>query len=219
MCMVPKGLKDNTYQKNHELIQIGAIKLDDALQEIDRYSAYVRPEYGYIDSFIENLTGITPDDVKEAPLFEEALKLFSDWIGEEEAVCVSWSDSDKNQFRSEMKHKGIENLRMMQLFDTWVDCQKLFGQKLKSRRNFSLEEALIASDILQEGRAHDGLTDAVNTAKLYRKILLEPEFSLREDYKKAREPKVDHLQFSMAGLFQGIDVANLPAGEETKDNN
>ena len=42
-----------------ELIEIGAVKMDDHFQVIDTYKSYVSPDYGKMDKKIIELTGIT----------------------------------------------------------------------------------------------------------------------------------------------------------------
>lgn len=70
-----------------------------------------------------------------------------------------------------------------------------------------VEEALIAADIVTEGRAHDGLCDAYNTALLFAKLEQEDEFELSTLYRQVREETENHLSFSMGDLFAGIVLA------------
>lgn len=44
-----------------ELIEIGAVKMDDQFEVIDQYQTYVAPDYGAMDHRIIALTGITDD--------------------------------------------------------------------------------------------------------------------------------------------------------------
>lgn len=206
MCKVPKGNRHN-FRHSRETIQIGAVLLDEQYEIIDKFSTYVQPEFGAIDSYIGNLTGIGKRDVKDAPLMAAALKTFIDWMPAEELRCVSWSDSDKTQIEHEAEAKNIAIDRLPELLENWIDCQKMFGDKMHTGAAYSLEEALIASDIYQEGRAHDGLTDAYNTALLFQKISINPDFELNEVYKSAKEENVEHLGFSMGELFSNIRIS------------
>lgn len=60
MCKVPKGEKREEFGSRQELIQIGAVLLDEEFKTIDTFMTYVAPRFGFVDSFIEKLTGITP---------------------------------------------------------------------------------------------------------------------------------------------------------------
>ena len=56
-----------------EIIEIGAVMLDENLQEIGNFRTYVKPEYNdKIAAEIRNLTGITEAMVANAPVFREA---------------------------------------------------------------------------------------------------------------------------------------------------
>ena len=207
MCCVPKGYRKFGYKYRQETIQIGAVLLDEDYEVIDEFNTYVKPEYGYIDSFIENLTGISQKDVADAPCFEEALEAFLDWLPADDVRCVSWSYSDSKQIIHETFEKGIEDDRLEIVFANWIDCQKTFGEKMDRKKSYSLEEALFISNIAPEGRAHDGLVDAANTAVLFTKLETDPDYRLNEYYETARKEDVDHLSFCMGDLFAGIVLA------------
>ena len=94
MCKVPKGAA-KSYGKSNEVIQIGAVALDEQYQILeDRFMTYVKPQYGSLDTFINHLTGITQKDLKNAPCFEEALRQFELWLPDGEVEMVSWSRTD-----------------------------------------------------------------------------------------------------------------------------
>ena len=108
------NVKKNTEAKRisrMETIEIGAVMLDDNLQEIASFRTYVKPEYNdVIEKKISNLTGITDDMVANAPKFNEALKMFTNWcLGTGDDVTIyAWSDTDYNQIKGEMILKGYE---------------------------------------------------------------------------------------------------------------
>ena len=73
MCRVPK-LYRSKYKYANETIQIGAVLLDDEFKRIATLCQYVHPEYGVIDHFIENMTGIHNRNISYAmPETEEHL--------------------------------------------------------------------------------------------------------------------------------------------------
>lgn len=206
MCKVPKGYKKYGYKWCQETIQIGAVLLNEDYEIIDEFNTFVKPEFGKIDCFIENLTGITQADVMDAPCFEEALEMFLDWLPADDVRCVSWSTSDPKQFIHEIFAKKVNDDRLEIIFANWIDCQKTFGEKMGRKNAYSLSEALIASDIYPEGREHDGLADAYNTALLFAKLEQNPDFELNPLYQTARSEETEHLSFCMGDLFAGIVV-------------
>ena len=74
MCKVPKGTKREEFGSRQELIQIGAVMLNEEYKTVDTFMTYVAPRFGFVDSFIEKLTGITPANTQDAPSTEDALK-------------------------------------------------------------------------------------------------------------------------------------------------
>lgn len=207
MCRVPKGYKKYGYNWRMETIQIGAVLLDENYCIVDEFNTYVRPEYGRVDGFIENLTGIKQADVVNAPCFETALESFLDWLPADDVRCVSWSNSDPIQLVHEYIEKCVDDERFEIMIANWIDCQEMFGRKMSKENPYSLEEALIAADIIPEGKAHDGLCDAYNTALLFSKLDQNPDFELNTIYQEAREEETEHLSFCMGDLFTGLAFA------------
>lgn len=210
MCRLSEGEKDTRYNLPFEIIQIGAVKLNEKFEIVDSFNSFVKPVYGHLDSFIKRLTGITKVDLSQALELETVLTQFADFIDGQEVKAVSWSMSDYKQLSAEMVKKSIHNERVEALFDNWIDCQKMFGEKLVSKKAFALEEALIASDIDTVGNMHDGYSDAVNTAYLFSKLETEPDYKLNEIYRKSKEEVTEQMTFSMDGLFGNIDLSSLP---------
>ncbi len=211
MCKVNKLYRQN-YNYKQEIIQIGAALLDENLDVVDKYGRYVKPKYGDIDQFIKKLTNITKKDLSQAEMLEEVLEDFINWIPEGEVAGVSWSISDYTQFVCEFEQKGIEPCEKFQkILDNWIDCQPQFSEKMhRNDKVYSLEEALIASDVSSEGRAHDGMADAYNTALLYAKMQREDELVLNPYYKKVKNDKneEEHLTFNLGDLLKDFKPNN-----------
>lgn len=206
MCQVPKESRTKEYKHQSEIIQIGAVKLNETYEELSRFSVFVKPAFGFINEFIENLTGISQKQVDNAPDLKEAMEEFLDWVDCDDAVFVSWSMTDKHQIQCECLCKGIGGDRYTEMYQNWLDCQRLFGIEVNAKDNWSLERALFAAEIDTEGHLHDGLMDAVNTASLFRKIKTEPDFKLNDLYESTRTEEVEHLSFSMGSIFEQLNI-------------
>ena len=63
MCEVL--LKTNRYPYRNEIIQIGAVMMDESYEIVDKYSTYVKPRFGKINHFISSLTGISERTIKD----------------------------------------------------------------------------------------------------------------------------------------------------------
>ena len=206
MCQVPKANRTKEYHYKNEIIQIGAVKLNKDFSEVSRFSTFVKPVFGFVDLFIEELTGISQKNVENAPVFENALNEFLNWVDDDNAVMVSWSRSDLHMFRNEIRGKGITSGIMDKYFESWMDCQEMFGIATNASSSWGLERAIYATNIVAEGNMHDGLADAVNTASLFRLIQTQPDFKLVDVYESLRHEEVEHLSFSMGSLFEGLNL-------------
>ena len=93
------------------------------------------------------------------------------------------------------------------LLDNWQDCQKTFGEKMNTERQYRLSEALIAADIIYDENIHNGLVDARNTAELFIKMEKEPVLVLNDYYRKSREEEVQPEMYTIGDLFPGLQMA------------
>lgn len=210
---------DNQYTEekkicNQEIIEIGAVMLDNGHQEISRFKTYVKPQYSEeIRDVITKLTGITTKMVKDAPVFEEAVKQFFGWCFSYDGECQvqAWSDSDLHQILAEiaLKHYVI-NKKEQELIDNWMDFQNEYIVKLGLGRVVSLEKALNYAGIEFRGKQHDALDDAKNTADLFKIIR---DSSLFEEHlhivKEALESKP--MVNTLGSMFDFAKIARVIA--------
>lgn len=157
----------------NEIIEIGASMLDENLWEIGKFQIYVKPEYNdVIVPKISKLTGITNEMVANAPTFSVAFKQFTDWCLniKDDVMIYAWSNSDHSQVMKEIQLKQYklseEEHKLME--HGWTDFQNEFDIHLGFERQISLKLALDMAGIDFNGRQHDALDDARNTAKLLR---------------------------------------------------
>ncbi len=154
-----------------ELIEIGAVMLDDDMHEISEFKTYVRPEYAEsISPRIVELTGITDEMIADAPAFDEAFESFARWCLEhgDEIRMYEWSDSDLEHLKNESTHKKLkltDNQRCI-MESRWTDIQHIFDHKVGFDRQVSLNIALYSAGLKVEGELHDALDDARNTGKI-----------------------------------------------------
>ena len=206
MCRVQKAYGGKAYPYSNEIIQIGAVMMDESYQMIEEFSTYVCPVYGKVDCFIKNLTGITEKDVRTAPSLEEALRSMLLWIGDREVSFYAWSDTDYFQIRREIRAKGMDAAEMAVYTnpDNWIDYQKTIEKRFKLGRLISLPDALDLAELDQEGRLHDGLVDAYNTARIITEIELHPDKKYALERFRQKEEARKPLGYSLGGLLQGL---------------
>lgn len=144
-----------------EIIEIGAVKLDDSFQKVDELRLYIKPQYYQkLHRRIVTLTGIRDQILAEQGLsFPEAYEKFQDFCGEEYSF-MTWSTSDLPILVDNMLLHGID---VSNLPDTY-DLQRIFCREImRFSRRMSLDDAL---KVLNEkgDTAHDALNDSRNTA-------------------------------------------------------
>lgn len=148
-----------------EVIEFGAVKLDENYVPIEEFQCYVRPEFGEINKHITKLTGITWETVENESTFAGAFEKFFDWIGTWDMKIYSWSASDIKQLKSECSYK-IPNFDVGRLQSQWIDIQKEFDDRIGLHNNLALKHAVGAMNRNFEGTQHTALADAANTAAI-----------------------------------------------------
>ena len=189
-----------------EIIEIGAVLLGENYQEEARFKQLVKPKYNEkIFKKYTSLTGITTEMVKNAPDFSSALEKFTDWSVAQsngEYEVYAWSENDLDQLRREIRLKQIAVTdRLQYMMDNWKDFQKIFTQLLNLEKPMSLSTAVELTANLFEGKQHDALWDAKNTANIF--ALSRNEALFKQQMKvvlDALKPERPHT-FSMGDMF------------------
>ena len=188
MCGVPKARRRKEYHWATEIIEIGAVLLDENYDVIDSYKSYVKPDIGIIDTNIEMLTGIRKNMVQNAPGIRKVLENFAGWFPDD-VQFVTWSENDEIQIKREIEAKHLE-----------------FGEIMNDTKPYKLEEALNLSDVDYDIHLHDGLVDAANTALLFKKMKTEKEYKFNTYYiESKKEPEM--LTSTLGELLGGIKLA------------
>lgn len=168
MNPVSRDFKQERKICKSEVIEIGAVMLDENMEEIDAYKQYVKPKFNKgIEHNIRNLTGIQDKDVEKAVSFVEMWSTFVEWCGKD-CVVYTWSANDARQIRKEMRLKGVDESEHKEFLNSWRDLQKEFGELIGVHKNISLECAVGAIGEKFQGNQHDALCDSRNTAEIFR---------------------------------------------------
>jgi inhibitor of KinA sporulation pathway (predicted exonuclease) len=167
MNRVPrKSIPKNSNLKN-EIIEIGAVRLDNDLHITDRFDAYVMPEYNSrITPVVTDITGITMKTLENAETFKEVIVKFCEWIGNEPSKMYSWSDTDRIQLFAEAEVKFEKKPEIFSVFRRWLDLQKIFTRVMGLSKPISLINALGMTKEFFHGIEHSAVDDAENTAYL-----------------------------------------------------
>lgn len=170
MHPIPKMYKEERLISRTETIEIGAVVLDSEYKEIGSFKTLVKPQYSIeIEPYYARLTGITTEMVQNAPFFEEALTMLFAWCHsiKDDLRFYQWSENDLTQLQNEINLKHIpikpENTGFLQ---GWEDFQMEYTQTLGVEQQVGLKKAVHYAGVEFEGKQHDALFDAKNTATL-----------------------------------------------------
>ena len=82
---------------NGEVIQFGAVLLDENYNLLSEFSSYVKPAYSSVTPWIKQLTGISNQKLEKADDFITVFDKFCYRRGEGDITTFCWSKSDFNQ--------------------------------------------------------------------------------------------------------------------------
>mgnify|MGYP002856579260 CR=1 FL=1 len=187
MNPVQRSLKEIRRFLLDEVIEFGAVKLDENYKQIDEFQSYVKPEFSEITKHITKLTGITNETVADKNTFEVEFQKFFEWIGGWDMKIYSWSASDIKQLKSECAYK-LPNFDIYRLERQWIDIQKEFDDRIGLHNSLSLKYAVGAMDRNFEGTAHTALADAANAAAIL--ALMQDDAA----FFKTMQPVIDMLK-------------------------
>ena len=146
-----------------EIIQIGAVKLNDEFEKSDEIEINVKPcYYTIINEYVSKLTGITGELLESAKGFPEAIEDFLNWCGKD-CVFITWGPDDMSVLRSNMK---IHNLNP-DIFPKSYNLQLIFNKQISGEsRQWALSDAMEKLNLPLDLVSHDAKNDAEFTARI-----------------------------------------------------
>lgn len=148
-----------------EIIEIGAIKLNNKRKMVDEFSELIKPQvYHEMHRITGKLIHLQMDQLEQGILFPEAMTCFRQWCGEDYIFCT-WGPLDLIELQRNIRYYGLEPFADGPF--KFLDVQKLFSiayEDRKSRR--TLEYAIDFLKIEKDIPFHRALSDAYYTAKV-----------------------------------------------------
>ncbi len=149
-----------------EMIQIGAVKLDDDLQIIDSVSIPIAPtHYLQIHPRIRRMTGLGSEELAGAPSFREALEQFASWCGDD-YLLLTWGCDDVSVLQQNIDFFECQDIQLSPMYD----LQKLFAEVHQLKDRSSLKAAMELVEITPDENMafHNAKNDAWYTALVFR---------------------------------------------------
>jgi DNA polymerase III epsilon subunit-like protein len=161
----PNGKKFSNSRLPFEIIEIGAVKLNQDKEVTDTFHRLIKPQvYNWIHDNIREVIHVDYQDLADGIPFPQAAREFIEWCGDD-WVFFTWGNQDVMELQRNMKY--YELLSLLPGPITFYDVQKLFSIRYEdhtSRR--SLEYAIDFLHIEKSHGFHRALEDAHFTAKV-----------------------------------------------------
>jgi len=153
-----------------EIIQIGALKLNENFEKIGVLDVLVKPEiYTTINPFVKEITGLTMDELNYGKSFKEMYNEFIEFLKPDKNILCVWGTSDiKELFRNLEYHK----LDISPIPTEYINIQSYASKALNCQKgiNIGLSNAAQLLDIPIESKLHNAFNDAYYTAEVFKKI-------------------------------------------------
>lgn len=152
----------------NEIIEIGAIKLNEQMEITDSFQAFVKPKvHRRLFPVVKRKTNILQQDINDARSFKEVLTSFREWIGSNYVLC-SWGHDDIHHLKLNCQF----NRASIKWINAHIDVQKHFSKiyNAPSGQRYSLSRALEILEIPVEEELHRADVDAKFTAEVFVRI-------------------------------------------------
>ena len=152
-----------------EIIQVGAIKLDEKLQVVSTFDRLVKPElYTSIHPFVKQITGITSEKLASAKKFNEIYKEFAQFINKGSILCV-WGVTDMKELLRNVKYHKLDiSLIPKEYINVQMYASKYFHCPKGS--NIGLRNAVEILNIDAVAKFHDAFNDAFYTTEVFKHV-------------------------------------------------
>ena len=193
-----------------EVIQIGAVKLDERMSICGSYQVIVKPKFfKKIHKHVSALTGISQEQMDRGKPLVDAAKSFREWCGKD-FVFLTWGPDDIPMLKENFYANGIENAWL----DSTYDLQPIFNRQTDGdmKRQRSLEYAMEHFGIPQNLPAHDALNDAYFTA------LVAMKLDVKDGIKHYNDGNQEFLESSVIGDADAGDDGYVTIGEMLDDD-
>ena len=144
-----------------EIIEIGAVKLDENMRPAEEFTIDVKPVYFRRMHYkVKKITGFDKDRLSHGVSFPEALERFRDWCGED-VTFLTWGCDDQGILEQNIIIHDLD----WDWIAGWINLQLIYNLQTGGDKNQkSLASAMEHFEIEQTRIAHDALGDAYNTA-------------------------------------------------------
>ena len=151
-----------------EIIEIGAVKIDEDANVLDTFSIHLRPRiFRKLQHHIAKVTGLTQEDLDNGAPIVQGLRRFMQWCGPD-AEFAEWGMDDVPVLKQNLFLCNLDESRPT----VWYDLQQVFLREhpRKEGEGMTLESVVTRMGISMDRPFHDALSDTLYTADVCRKL-------------------------------------------------
>lgn len=210
--------KDRNLEKPvFEIIEIGAVKLNQEYEIEDRFSQLIKPQiYHTMHKFTADLIHLQMKELNKGKSFPIVMKEFLEWCGED-YIFATWGPLDLLELQRNMKYYNLEPLSENPI--KFYDVQKLFSLgSIKEKTRKTLEFAIDYFNFEKDIPFHRAFSDAYYTAKVFKEVA-NPDilkFVSFDTYNIPRSRK-EEIKITFPGYFKYISRGFNSKNEVIKD--
>lgn len=215
----PEDNSNNSSSLPFEIIQIGALKLNESFEIVSSFNALVKPQvHPNIHPYVEKLTRINNAIAGSGKDFITVYNDFLKFIGDEEVVLCVWGTVDIKEL---LRNIEFYNLSSSSISKYYIDVQKSASLHLKSPNNskVGLKTAIELLDLKTDNEFHDAFNDAYYTSEIFKTIhgntTVKPSIYSSNTSKKAKEPKEKIDTMSLIKQFEKMYSREMSAEEKS----
>ena len=205
-----------------EIIEIGAVKLDENGETLQEFSRLIRPVvYREMNQITGELVHLQMKELEKEKAFPEVIHDFLDWCGTEPFLFCTWGSLDLTELQRNMAFYHMEALSEGPI--AFLDVQKLFSlayEDGKSRR--TLEYGVDMMGIEKDLPFHRAFSDAYYTARIlaliveqHKEVLQYVSYDLFHP-PKCREQEI-HIQFDNYAKYISREFRSKTQAFEDKE--
>ncbi|MGL5415232.1 MAG: exonuclease domain-containing protein [Clostridium sp.] len=180
-----------------EIIEIGAIKVDQYMKIEDELKVYIKPSiFPILNPEIINITKITNEDLEKGISFKEAIDRLKEFIGNN--ILCSWAKDDVAQIIINSHFHKYEDIKWVKKY---LDIQEYVTKVIGAKKSLSLKNALMRLNIkADDNLLHDALNDANYTVQAFKQLY---------NYRIVKNYIVDNIYDMPAINLRCVDNMNL----------
>ena len=201
--------QDNTPKLTFEIIQIGAVKINENFEKISTFSSLIKPKvHTKLHPYVHKMTGITEEQLESKEEFPSIYKKLIEFIGNplDSILCV-WGIVDIKELLRNIKFYNLPtDVIPKKYIDVQYYASKYFCTKDSSR--IGLKNAIELLNLQIDGDFHDAFNDAYSTCEVFKNIyspIMKPTIYNDNNRRKVKDIPRKKYNVNINGVYQQFE--------------